>query len=245
MFRDAYLKLDRADKHIRDAESAVLALKGVYTSSVEVNAQTGGHSIKYACPDLERRLIEIAPITGDALHNLRTALDYAWVAAIEGLNLGVTQRTRFPFSKDAKVLDDTLRELKIDTACPLLFQKLRIEIQPYPAGRFFLYALQDADIMDKHTLLLPVIDYTGASRVSVEDENGIVRTEDSLGHLGSDGVFCIDFAPNVRIKDKGELFVSVLFPEGSPFPEFSIPEELFALAHTTRGVVQTIEALVT
>ena len=65
-FEGARLKIQRADKHIADAECAVISLKQGYVSSIETDKATGGHSIKYECPNFGMRMNEIALITGDA-----------------------------------------------------------------------------------------------------------------------------------------------------------------------------------
>jgi hypothetical protein len=243
-FHNARLKIKRADKHIYDAQAAVIALKRAYASFVEVDAQTGGRSIKYECPGFDERKTEIALIVGDAIHNLRTALDYAWMATIDRLSLPPTKYTKFPFVDDAKTLENALKERGIETASPLLFKAVMTEIQPYPAGNLSLYSLHDIDITDKHKLLVPLMDYTGASHVSVKDEYGTVRTGDTLSFLGSNGIFYVDFAPNVEIKNEGEVSVSIFFHEGTPLAGFKIPAELFALSCTALSVVERLERLV-
>lgn len=242
MFRDARLKIDRADKHIEEVKTAVLSLHESYVSSIEEDANSGGHSIKYECPDLERRLTEIALMTGDAIHNLRTALDHTWIALVEKLGLPTNKWAKFPFSDSAETLDRTLKNGNIDSASPSLFEKLTVEVKPYRGGNVYLWGLHEADIADKHKLVLPLMDYTGASGIRVEDEHGVVHDVSLIPRLGSMGVIYLDFFPNIKIKEKGHVSLSVFLHEGS-LAGSAIPFELQALSHLVLSVVQSLESL--
>jgi hypothetical protein len=80
-FREAYLKIDRANKHVNDLESYVreFAATDHYTILIEHDPNGGCDTLKLkstqTIPD------EFLLVLGDALHNLRSALDYAMHAA--------------------------------------------------------------------------------------------------------------------------------------------------------------------
>jgi len=244
MFRDARLKIDRADKHIKEVKTAVLALHEAYVSIIEEDADTGGHSIKYECPDLEDRLIEIALATGDVIHNLRTALDYAWIAVIDKLSLPQTKWTKFPFSESAELLNHTLTQRQIHTTSPILLEKLVADIKPYRAGNLYLWALHDLDITDKHKLLLPLVNYAGAKGIRVEDEHGTVHPVELMPRVHGTNVMFLDFFPNIKIKEKGHIAASILFDKG-PLAGFPIPEELLTLSYSALCVIESLEAIPT
>ena len=243
-FRDARLKIDRANKHIEEIKTAVLCLHEAYISVIESDANTGGHSIKYKCPDLEDRLLQIALMTGDAVHNLRTALDYAWIATIDSLRLPQTRYTKFPFTETLKMLQDQLAERQINTANPILFEKLTADIKPYRAGNLHLWALHSLDITDKHKLLLPLVNYAGADGIRVEDEHGTVHPIELMPRTGGTNVMFLDFLPNIKIKEKGHIAASILFDEG-PMGGFPIPEELLTLSYSAFSVIESLEAIPT
>ena len=238
----ARLKLQRANKHISDSETAVISLKHAYVSSIETHAPTGGHSIKYECPRFSDLVNEIALITGDAIHNLRASLDHAWVSIIRHLKLPVTKWTKFPFAESAEALDKTLGERKIVSASPALFKKISAEVQPYRGGNALLWALHDADIADKHKLLIPLVDYMSVVDLSVEDEHGPV-TGNTLPRRGSNGIFYVDFAPNIKIHSKGQIVLSVLFDEGTALEDMGIPDELHALSRVVEQTMTGLECL--
>ena len=241
MFRDARIKIDRAGKHIRDVKAAVHALTEAYTASIEEHVPTGGHSIKFECPGFEDRIVDIALITGDAIHNLRTALDYAWVGTIERLGLPTTKFTKFPFQPDAQALENALKGIGIETVSSALFAKFMTEIKPYPAGNSPLCSIHSVDITDKHKLLVPVVDYSEVKGMSVENEHGVVLTGNSIPRLDSAGIIYFDFDANITIKHTGQISASILFHEGSPLAGFEISTELRFLSGLTRRVVEALE----
>jgi hypothetical protein len=122
LFRDARLKIDRADKHISDVQAIISSLPDRDIVDIEIDPKTGGRSIKHHVPRIEETLTEVSLIAGDAIHNLRTSLDYSWMAIIQGLNLPRTRFTKFPFSETEKALEDTLFERYIKTVSPRTFQ---------------------------------------------------------------------------------------------------------------------------
>jgi len=79
LFHDALLKIERADKHITDLESIVSSLPDRDVISTEIDPKTGGSSIKHHIPGLDGILTDLSLIAGDAVHNLRVSLDYAWL----------------------------------------------------------------------------------------------------------------------------------------------------------------------
>lgn len=77
----AWLKIDRAEKHIDDLDAIIGSLPDAYVSSIEADSQGRGNSIKYHLPNDAAINREMGLIIGDAIHNLKTALDHAWIVA--------------------------------------------------------------------------------------------------------------------------------------------------------------------
>lgn len=97
-FRGSRLKIERADKHVTDINSILEAYIGsdFYDLTVDKHSETGENFLR--C-NIKSKLEEekIALIIGDALHNLRSALDLLYYETV-GLCNGVpTKWTRFPF----------------------------------------------------------------------------------------------------------------------------------------------------
>ena len=233
-FDSARRKIDRADKHIRDVETAIRSLEGHYVSSIYVDHESSQQSIEYCCSDFEAQMIEISLIAGDAIHNLRTALDYAWIATIRALKLPVTKWTKFPFADSPQALDGTLKKRQVDVANPALFEKITTEIQPYRGGHPYLWSLHDADITDKHKLVLPVVQYSVPRHISIEDERGpMYISGPTIQTSKSKGRFSVKFPERFNIKDKGKVTITVFFEEGSSLAGVPILEELPSLSSST------------
>src|SRR5882762_8309674 len=77
LFRDARLKVERAKKHIEDLQAAIVALEDTYRATVEQHPDATGQSLIHEFPEIENAFEDLSLIIGDAIHNLRSALDFA------------------------------------------------------------------------------------------------------------------------------------------------------------------------
>src|SRR5271166_4126122 len=98
-FDDIGSKIKRADKHIHDCGSALLRFMGTnpYEIVAEPNLKSGKkvYIVKRVTPVPAL----ICAITGDALQNLRTALDYMAHGLVIANDGKVTSDTSFPILK--------------------------------------------------------------------------------------------------------------------------------------------------
>jgi hypothetical protein len=172
MADSAFLKIDRAAKHIEELNELVHQTRP-FGYIVETDTETGQRT---AFPTKNEAVINaMALIIGDVVHNLRSALDHAYWLIVCG-----TERERFfsifrshrppaerealvqfPFAKDAKSLNDALRRRFAHYAGTGFFCALR-QLRPHgpPGGNDLLYLIHQVDILDKHRLLIPIGDYT-------------------------------------------------------------------------------------
>jgi hypothetical protein len=244
VFRDARLKISRANKHISDIDSIILSLPDRCVGSVEINPETGGQSIKHECQGIDAILIELSLIAGDAIHNLRAALDYAWFEVIQHIGLSTTRYTKFPFVESAKALERALIEKKIDTAKPALFKCMISQVKSYPGGNDLLYALHKLDISDKHTLPLVLVNYGGIEGIRIEDEGGIVHDAGTWSSVIASGPTYVDFHPNIKVKDKGKLTMAIILDKALALSGVDISEEFAMLSALVRHHLQLIENVV-
>jgi hypothetical protein len=145
-------KIERADKHIHDLEAALLAFKKTdpYKVGSKVEAETG--MLAYYITKADDVPNPIPLIAGDALQNLRTALDHlAWqLTPASDRNSSVA----FPVSDDAtKYEAEKVRKIKG-------MAKAAIDAidatKPYKGGNDVLWRLHKLNNIDKHRLLLTV-----------------------------------------------------------------------------------------
>lgn len=173
MLSNARLKLDRAKKHIADVQAIIAGLPDRYTATTEINPKAGNPVIKHDLRDRREIASELALIIGDAIHNLKCALDYAW-----GRSLGkiapyaLTGFTKFPVYPSSNQLEATLRKREIDTFAPVLFDLVISKLKPYEGGNDSIWAIHRLDILDKHRLLIPVVEFVGIEDIEVENERG-------------------------------------------------------------------------
>jgi hypothetical protein len=147
-------KIERAKEHVHNLEAAVQAFRdsNPYGFRIEDDLKTGDKihriHIQSQTPD------SFALLIGDAVHNLRAALDYlAWQLVIAN---GQTPKagsngTQFPIynpSPKTKTHQGVIQGISPGA------QKVLDSLKPYRGGNDDLWNLHQLDISDKHKLLL-------------------------------------------------------------------------------------------
>jgi hypothetical protein len=108
---------------------------------------------------------EFSAILGDAIHNLRSALDLLACELVR-LNGQSDEDVQFPFSRSASLYPAQILTRHLDRASPQGLAALNT-IQPYHGGNDDLRAIHDLDILDKHVMFIPAADM-----VSMPDFHG-------------------------------------------------------------------------
>lgn len=242
IYKDARLKVKRAKKHIADFTAAMIALEDACIATIENHAQ-GGQSLKHEIPNVDNALDELSLIAGDAIHNLRSALDFAWYGTISRcLPDKLSDKTKFPVMKTRQDLEGTLHGIGVDTRCPRLFECMVTQIQPYKGGgNSIVWTLHDLDISDKHLLLLSLDTFTTAEGISVRDADGRLHEGATMGTIGTQ--FFIDFYPGLRVENKGKLSIVIRFLETGIFKSAPAESLLSSFSNFTLYVVQLLESI--
>ncbi|MGA8353730.1 MAG: hypothetical protein WB698_06150 [Solirubrobacteraceae bacterium] len=153
-----YLKIKRANKHIKDLERHIVTFEE--TNPYEVITQDNPQDAEcYQGIFKIRKPIPrcISLITGDAIHNLRSALDHLACAAVS-IRGTVTTDTAFPIWRKSSI--PTVHDYKALVlgkvkGAPQPFIDLLLGLQPYERGLHDdLWAIDYLDITDKHKLLI-------------------------------------------------------------------------------------------
>jgi hypothetical protein len=212
-FSAAALKLERANKHIEDLGAIVSALPDAYVSTIEPNEKLG-QTIKYTPPDITKITSDMAVIIGDALHNLRTGIEYAYLGAVERhAPSALDCYTKFPTGQTRSEVESRLKGRGIDILSPKLFDRIVTNIKPYVVGgNCLIKMLHDLDVSDKHWLLIPLMRVATITDIIVEDERGHATTG-STYPINGDGPYFLDFPPNYTLKSKGKLTLDVVFDD--------------------------------
>lgn len=211
-FTAAELKIKRAHEHIADFQRSLGLLKDSYVSSLERHEAIRCQVISYALPNVEKLTNDMALIFGDAIHNLRVAIEYAWLGAIEKFAPSqLDSHTKFPTGETRENVEDRLRSRKIDILAPKLFDRIVSDIKPYMgSGNHDIKVLHDLDVSDKHWLFVPVVSAGHAVGIVVEDEKGNIVTGNTHSISGN-GPYTVCFPLEYTVKDKGKLTLDVVF----------------------------------
>jgi len=166
-FPSAQLKIDRANHHIGDVEARInVFLKtNPCTLRAKHNPQTA-HT-EYLVEEVAEVDSIISLVIGDAVHNLRSALDHLAVALVKDAGALPSKITYFPIADSlGKYVSTALGQVNgISIA-----DKTRIDgFKPYLGGDDRFWGLHRIDIADKHNLILTQTQCMGGINYSVSE----------------------------------------------------------------------------
>jgi len=243
VFREAKLKIQRAVKHINDLNVILGEFSKRQTREVLVEHDpNGGDDI------LKVRATETLPDSfsltlGDALHNLRTSLDYV-IAEIEFTFIGSrSDYTRFPVDQSMDALKARLEGGLAKRAPKQVIDCIVESVQPYTGGNGdFICSLNDLDIEDKHRLLIAKTEFKHVNGIVLIDDQGKetriatwqIRNNLVASHL-------LKGLRQSKVKDHGIASFEVLFGDALPFAGYTIVPAMRKLTHAVAATVNEIE----
>ena len=157
---DSYAKLERAEEHIADVKVIISAFleTDFYGLRLEVDERTRMARLHFdSLHQLDKRL---NIVLGDALSNLRSALDYLYFAAT-GPITGIWDKGGFPFADDEPGFQGEVK--KRIAPCGDAVRDLFIDkVQAYEGGNGEpLWVLNKLRNIDKHRLLVSTVNIAG------------------------------------------------------------------------------------
>lgn len=156
-FLDASTKLARARKHIRDVELHVTSFLATDFYRLIVEPHHGNTIASVRFESFHQIDKKINTEIGDAISNLRSALDYL-VVAILSSKTGIRDKGGFPFAETENDLSARIRKCIPE---PFLTAFLD-EVKTYKSGPGHdLWVLNNLRNIDKHRLLLTTINVAG------------------------------------------------------------------------------------
>lgn len=193
-FQSSRRKIARAKKHIADLEREieVFIRETSYIRFSEPDPKNPTHTvykIRMSKP-LPEGLSEIA---GDAVGNLREALDHATFGVAVASGRIDPHDAYFPFAGTAERLDNTIKGRCKDI--PKEIYPLLRAFKPYNGGNEVLFTLNRIAIRNKHRLLIPV---------------GAISLDAGMNVRGQ-GYFCMP-TPHVWDHTKNEMILITLGP---------------------------------
>jgi hypothetical protein len=157
-FEAAKLKIERANKHIQELELSISSYFAENPCALIVEPFPRMNLIHdHAWIARIRKPVPIflSAIIGDAVHNLRTALDLLACDLVR-LNGRSVRSVYFPFCEKADDLSTAIKDRKLHRAGDDIVRAIK-HLKPYKGGNVALRSIHDMDIADKHQALLPVI----------------------------------------------------------------------------------------
>ena len=194
------IKIQRARHHIEDAEVAICEFISRRPMSSAVEADDDQAYNRIVMTGAEPIPGTLSPIIGDAIHNLRSALDH--VALVLFRSRGIKdKKIQFPIASTKKLAHDyqivSLRSANRAAAAVL------DGVKPYRGGNLALYGLHKIDIVDKHRLLVPIgrIPAIRAPSPSFIGSRGIVTIliDRGISRKMIRGVHTGEYQPQVRL----------------------------------------------
>lgn len=109
--------------------------------------------------------LSLCAVLGDAIHNLRAALDLMACELVRRAGHADDQ-VYFPFAKDAGTFEAMLKKRHLDRASPSAQELIR-SLEPYWGGNEDLRGLHELDIVDKHRTVIVMLASIRISRITL------------------------------------------------------------------------------
>jgi hypothetical protein len=167
-FYGARLKVERAVKHINDLQRLGQEFADAHPHIVNIQADPDTGCDRLSIAPAEQLPDNLLLVLGDALHNLRSAIDHAWFQVVTS----DPNYRKFPVRETREGVEAAINGLK-ENACEDIKRFVVDVVQPYRGGKgeHFL-ALHDLDIEDKHSLLIAHRQWTRIQGMVARDERG-------------------------------------------------------------------------
>lgn len=169
-FNSSKRRIERAKTHIHDLDMGIKSFFDGKPCSHAVETDADGinqlHKIKFTAP-IPDRLMEIA---ADSLENLRAALDQAGYAVAVAAGASNPRSAYFPIGEDATNLESIIKRRckNIPDDIVALFRGF----QSYEGGNDLIWALNKANNINKHRLLVPACVSLGQMNINMRASGG-------------------------------------------------------------------------
>lgn len=242
-FGDAWLKIERAREHIKQFSVHVREFSEANGHDIRVyrDTNTGYDTLEFipskAIPP------ELMCIVGDAVHNLRSALDVA-MSQIEFLTTDErTDDVIFPVYKRREYFEKAVESRLKGKAPERVINYIVDSIQPYETGNGApIWQLHRLDIEDKHRVIIPKLQFEWIRNVRYIDETGEeFSIPDEWVITNARRVVYPTEKRGVQVTHKGHSSVSVLFGKGMPFESKHVFPTLNNLAPIIVGTLLALE----
>jgi hypothetical protein len=250
LYRPAALKIGRASQHIAELEARIAefldrkAFELFLLRDEAAGKRTHNIARKEQIPD------DLPLIIGDAVHNLRSALNVT-VFGMIGSQAKQSHKVQFPFSYEQEGLNRAIASAELELAGRDVVSCVE-KAKPFSGGNSLLHGLHVLDVRDKHRLILLVGTATKISADNARKNDpdlpfvggGILSFKGSL-----DTIFTIEFpdpgrrvrrasrrVKPVRIVARIQPDFGIVFGDNQPFAR----QEVIPTLEAIRGEVESL-----
>lgn len=244
-FHASKLKIERAKKHILDLNALLtnFLASDFYSVTVEKESQYGLSLLKIDFDETQFPSDGAALIIGDALHNLKSALDLLYFQVVS--HGGVTTKyTMFPIRNTRQELIGPLKNaLETHQISSAVHDFILDTVKPYKAGNYPLWAVHDLNVWDKHQLLIPVLKLMRFVGIRLETNEHTPVNEGSIYYLDSPCYITLPDDRPITLKDKGHAAGNILFGLGLAYEGSPIIRSLNGIAEEITRTVEAFDIL--
>ena len=237
-FEASELKISRAKRHITELDGRISEFIARKTLGlvVEQGPKPGDKCLVVRLR--EQVPSDLSPIVGDAIHNLRAALDLLACELVR-LNGASDKNVQFPFSNDGSNLKEMIKHHKVDRASSDVIELIR-SLKPYSGGNNALRSIHDLDIIDKHRTLIPVFEMVEAAPFT----NGHALFQNIRVAPIEDGVPIMPLPRDSGFEIGQEIsgLLHLRFPRDTPLAGHEIVPTLHDLAELVTRIVEIFRA---
>jgi hypothetical protein len=238
MFESSKIKINRAKKHALDLDPVLNAFMQSDYYRLWVDKQDGVSIIKF---QMTKKLPEEIPlIVGDAIHNLRAALDFMAYDIIQAAGKSPDRHAHFPVREKRHDVVSAINGGDIKFAPIPVVNAIVDGVKPYKGGNDALWGLHQLDLIDKHRLLIPHASFTFVTGVSARGA-GFSIINDNFAVDGGGELATYRIPGDVEITGHNKPGVGVFFDKGFPFEKDPVYPLLLALTNSVSEAISIVE----
>jgi hypothetical protein len=233
-FHGPKLKVQRAKRHIMDLQTTIEAFFNENPRRVFIKDNTNPGQLGRISRAVDRLPDEFSLIIGDAVHNLRTALDLLMCDLVRHAspNEIVHKKVAFPFPSGRMGLNAAIQDRKIKCCANVMTALLNME--PQIRDQHTLGGLHELDLADKHRLIIPIFGREPSGFVVVDPE--LMTKDRSVLPNPRPGT-------HLQVDEQVSPAFQIEFGGGQPFEYEPVIPTLEQLAELVAGIILSFETI--
>jgi hypothetical protein len=239
LFSGPQRKVERAQRHIDNLEETIEGYVARHPYRIVLEATPDGRRHNWTIRVRENIPESLPLVIGDAIHNLRSALDLLACDLVQQNN-GSTDNVYFPFAKDETELQEAIKKRHADRAAPDVVHMIR-GLKPYKkGGDNLLRAVHDLDIIDKHRLVIPMTHLAEIRYLKVAQSNSVTTLQSFRVGPVQDGQVAVSMpaSPNAPLGVELAATLHVTFNHDQPLAGEDVVPQLRKAAEHIGGIIE-------